>query len=79
MSEHKHDPRRLSPAHRRTPRGGALALAIERSDWERASLLLLLALARVARVARSAPPGTIDDLLALLSHTEEAGNAEVRS
>lgn len=76
MSEHKHDPRRLSPAQRRTPRGGALALAIERSDWERASLLLLLAL---ARVARSAPPGTIDDLLALLSHTEEAGNAEVRS
>lgn len=76
MSEHKHDPRRPSPAHRRTPSGGALALAIERSDWERASLLLLLAL---ARVARSAPPGTIDDLLALLSHTEEAGNAEVRS
>ena len=56
--------------------GGALALAIERSDWERASLLLLLA---VARAVRSAPPGTIDDVLALISFGEEAGDAEVRS
>jgi hypothetical protein len=55
---------------------GALALAIERSDWERASLLILLA---IARAARSAPPDTIDDVLALISFGEEAGDAEVRS
>ena len=48
---------------------GALALAIEGGDWERASLLLLIAL---ARAARAAPPGTIDDLLALLSEDGEA-------
>jgi hypothetical protein len=64
--------------HNRQPQSssGALALAIERSDWERASLLILLA---VARAARSAPPGTIDDVLALISFGEEAGDAEVRS
>ena len=46
------------------PRSGALAGAIARDDWERASLMLLLA---VAAAARALPPGTIDDLLALLS------------
>lgn len=56
--------------------GGALALAIERSDWERASLLILIA---VARAARSIPSGTIDDVLALMSVEKEAGDAEVRS
>ena len=45
-------------------RSGALAGAIARDDWERASLMLLLA---VAAAARALPPGTIDDLLALLS------------
>jgi hypothetical protein len=55
---------------------GALALAIERGDWERASLLLLIA---VARVARATPPGTIDDVLAFLSDREEDGDAEIRS
>lgn len=54
---------------------GALALAIERSDWERASLLLLIA---VARVARNTPPGTIDDVLSFLSGGEEDGDAKVR-
>ncbi len=48
----------------RTSGHGALADAISRDDWERASLLLLLA---VAAAARALPPGTIDDLLALLS------------
>ncbi|MEX2245739.1 MAG: hypothetical protein WEC75_03540 [Dehalococcoidia bacterium] len=41
----------------------ALAIAIRRSDWERAALLLLIAL---AEAARSSPPGTVEDLLALL-------------
>ena len=45
-------------------RSGALAGAIARDDWERASLMLLLA---VAAAARALPPGTIDDLLALIS------------
>ena len=43
---------------------GTLAGAIARDDWERASLMLLLA---VAAAARALPPGTIDDLLALIS------------
>ncbi len=68
--------RRHTVRNRNAGPGSALALAIERSDWERASLLILIA---VARVARSAPPGTIDDLLALMSLEEEAGDAEVRS
>jgi len=45
----------------------ALAVAIRRGDWERAGLLLLVAM---AEVTRSAPAGTIDDLLALLSDEE---------
>mgnify|MGYP001611494211 CR=1 FL=1 len=70
MTRRRHD-------HRQTqPQGGALARAIERSDWERASLLLLIA---VARVARNTPPGTIDDVLAFLSDREEDGDAEIRS
>ena len=48
--------------------GSALAAAIRRDDWELASLLLLDA---IATVARTMPPGTIDELLALLSDTED--------
>ena len=70
MTRRRHD-------HRQSPsQASALSLAIERSDWERASLLLLVAL---ARVARNTPPGTIDDVLAFLSGREEDGDAEIRS
>jgi len=48
---------------RRRPQPPALTLAIERNDWERASLLLLIAL---AEAVRRAPAATIDDLLAAL-------------
>lgn len=41
-----------------------LATAIRRKDWERAALLLLIGL---LEAARNAPPGTIDDVLMLLS------------
>jgi hypothetical protein len=54
---------------RRRPQPGALAMALEREDWERASLLLLIAL---AKALRTTPPGTIDDLLAALAHEEPA-------
>jgi hypothetical protein len=50
------------------PRPNAMARAIKRNDFERVALALVLAL---AAAARTAPPGTIDDLLAMLS-TEEA-------
>jgi hypothetical protein len=56
----------MSPRTRRedrSPDRGTLSVAIRRSDWERASLLLLIG---VAETARRLPPGTIDDLLALL-------------
>jgi hypothetical protein len=51
---------------KKTPdvRGRTLAAAIERNEWERVSLYLLLG---VARALRSAPPGEIDDLIALLA------------
>lgn len=42
----------------------ALALAIERGEWERVSLYLLLG---VAQAARAAPAAAIDDLITLLS------------
>jgi hypothetical protein len=42
----------------------ALAAAIERREWERVSLYLLLG---VTAAVRAAPPGQIDDLIALLS------------
>ncbi len=41
-----------------------LAAAIRRKEWERAALLLLIGL---MEAARNAPPGTIDDVLTLLS------------
>ena len=59
------------PPRRRQPRA-ALATAIQCSDWELAALLLLDAL---AAVSRTLPPGTIDDVLALISKTEEADGA----
>jgi hypothetical protein len=51
--------RRQQPSSART-----LAAAIERGEWERVSLYLLLG---VARTLRSAPPGQIEDLIALLA------------
>jgi hypothetical protein len=42
----------------------SLAMAIRRKDWERAALLLLVSL---LEMARDMPPGTIDDMLTLLS------------
>ena len=47
-----------------TPRPTAMARAIEAREFERVALYLATAL---ARAARTAPPGTIDDVLALLS------------
>lgn len=45
-----------------------LALAIERNEWERAALLLLIGLTRAAdRVPRE----TLDDLLLLLAALED--------
>ncbi len=45
----------------------AMALAIERREWDRVALCLLLG---VSIAARKAPPGTVDDLLALLAGEE---------
>jgi hypothetical protein len=53
----------------------ALAAAVRRSEWERVALLLLLG---VAMAARKAPPGTIDDVLALLSDGEDRDAAKPR-
>ena len=50
-----------------------LAAAIRRKDWERAALLLLIGL---LEAARNAPPGTIDDVLAMLSDWETADYAD---
>jgi hypothetical protein len=55
------------------PREGALAVAVRRDDWERAALLLLVAL---AHALRNAPPGTIEDLLALLASLDGAGDGD---
>jgi hypothetical protein len=65
----RRDPSR--PARVRQSRQ-ALATAIHRNEWELAALLLLEAL---ASVSRTLPPGTIDDVLALISKTEEADGA----
>ncbi len=45
----------------------AIELAIARGEWERMSLLLLIAM---TEAVRQAPAGTIDDVLALLSDEE---------
>jgi hypothetical protein len=47
-----------------TARQDAMAMAIRRREYERVALYLALA---IARAARAAPPGTIDDVLALLA------------
>lgn len=52
-------------------RSEAVASAIERGNAESVALCLLVAL---ARALAAAPPGTIDDLLALLAE-EGAGDA----
>jgi hypothetical protein len=49
-----------------------LAAAIRRKEWERAALLLLIGL---LEAARDVPPGTIDDVLAMLSREEGGGDA----
>ena len=51
---------------------GALTAAIQRDDWELAALLLLDAF---ARVLQTLPPGTVDDVLALISEMEAADDA----
>lgn len=48
-------------------RQAAVAVAVRRGEWERASLLLLIA---VSVAARRLPAGTVEDVLALLSETE---------
>ena len=45
-----------------------LTLAIRRGEWELVALALLLSL---SDAARRLPPGTIDDVIALLSDEEE--------
>jgi len=58
-----------------TSNTGALAAAVRRDDWERTALLLLVAL---ADALRNAPPGTIEDLLALLASLDGADGREDR-
>jgi hypothetical protein len=53
----------------------AMREAIRRGEMERVALRLLLG---VAMAARTLPPGTIDDVLALLSATEADGDAQGR-
>ena len=52
-----------------------IAASIRRNEWERVALLLLIG---VAAAARKAPPGTIDDVLALLSAGEDGDAATKR-
>jgi hypothetical protein len=44
-------------------RPSAIALAVERADWERVALLVLIG---VARAARDLPQASVEDVLALL-------------
>lgn len=64
----RHDARHVRKARPDT----ALAAAIRRNEWELAALLLLNA---VAEIARAMPPGTIDDVLALISDREASDDA----
>jgi hypothetical protein len=57
MNNHRDSRRR----HR--PGGAALALAIERGEWERIALHTFVSIVQALRVE---PSATIDDLLALL-------------
>lgn len=50
----------------------ALAVAIRRNQWE---LVVLLLLNAIVDTARAMPPGTIDDVLALISETEASDDA----
>ncbi len=63
---------RRDAASRRPP---ALAAAIRRNEWELASLLLLEAL---ATLSRTLPPGTIDDVLALVAGMEDDADGLAR-
>jgi hypothetical protein len=56
----------------RRPASGALAMAIERRDWERVSLYLLIG---VALAARAVPQATLDDLLDALTGDEGGDRA----
>jgi len=58
-----------------TSRQDPLAAAIRRREYERVALYLALA---VARAARQAPPGTIDDVLALLARDRREARDERR-
>jgi hypothetical protein len=49
------------------PRYGALALAIERGEWERIALHTFVSIAEALRID---PRASIDDLLALLEEDE---------
>jgi len=53
----------------------AMAQAVRRNDWDRIAVCLLLG---ISIAARKAPPGTIDDLLALLAAEDAAEAKEVR-
>jgi hypothetical protein len=53
----------------------AMRAAIRRGEMERVALRLLLG---VAMAARTLPPGTIDDVLALLSAAETEAEGDVR-
>jgi hypothetical protein len=53
----------------------ALALAIERCEWERIALYLLIAL---ARATQRLPPATVDDLLAALDDGRFGGDDGAR-
>jgi hypothetical protein len=53
----------------------ALALAIERREWERIALYLLIAL---ARATQRLPPATVDDLLAALDDGRCGGDDGAR-
>jgi hypothetical protein len=53
-----------------------LATAIRRKEWERAALLLLIGL---LEAARNAPPGTIDDVLAMLGTDDRQQTTDNRA
>ncbi len=53
----------------------AMGAAIRRGEWERIALCLLLG---ISVAARKMPPGTIDDVLALLSREEEDARDALR-
>lgn len=54
------------------PKATPLAAAIARRDWERASLYVLVAM---ARALRQAPASTLDDLVAVLVDARDGDDA----